>query len=177
MRILLLILAITGMLSCAPTLRYYTKDMHEMNGISSGDLHNIQFYLSNDIVLWRDLGKEEISISRGKIKMTEGRKVEEIVIKKGTTGVCIFSPKEDQFAVSFDSKDDTKYLVFGSSAKMNNRYVLLAKNWDKRFGQVTYGDETYNTSAESAYAYLMVDMKKAKNISKKRETIMGRKVQ
>ncbi len=177
MRTLIMILTLGGLMSCAPTLRYYTKDMQEMNGISSEDIQNIQFYLSNDIVLWRELGKEEVSISRGKIKMTEGRKVEEIVIKKGTPGVFVFSPKEDQFSVSFDSKDDTKYLVFGPSAKMNNRYVLLAKNWDKRYGQVTYGGETYNTSTESAYAYLMVDMKKAKNISKKRETVVGRKVQ
>ncbi|MCZ2101601.1 MAG: hypothetical protein LC107_08705 [Chitinophagales bacterium] len=176
MRTLLIMIAITGMMSCAPTLKYYTKDMQDMSGWNTSDLHNIQFYLSNDIVLWRELGKEQVTISNGKIKMTDGRRVEEVVIKKGTPGVFVFSPKDQQYAVSFDSKDDSKYLVFGPSEKRNNRYVLLAKKWDNQYGQVTYGEDVFYTPSESAYAHLMVDMKKVKNISKKRETASGRRV-
>src|SRR5690606_14599828 len=99
MRTLILFFMIVGMMSCAPSLKYYTKDMHDVSGWSQDDLHKIQFYLSGDIVLWRDLGKEDFSISRGKIKMTDGRRIEEVTIKKGTPGVYVFSPKDDQYAI------------------------------------------------------------------------------
>lgn len=176
MRTLILFFMIVGMMSCAPSLKYYTKDMHDVSGWSQEDLHKIQFYLSGDIVLWRDLGKEEFSISRGKIKMTDGRRIEEVTIKKGTQGVYVFSPKDDQYAISFDSKDDAKYLVFGPSSKVNGRYVLLAKAWDNRIGQVTYGDKVYNTYSESAFSYLTVDMKRVKKVQKKSEMPSGRRV-
>ncbi len=109
--------------------------------------------------------------------MVDGREVEEIVIKKGTPGAFLFSPQKNHYAVSFDNNDDSKYLIFGPSEKVNGRYVLLAKDWDRRFGKVTYGDKVYKTTNESAFAYLMVDVDKTRRTKVSTTKAPGRKVE
>jgi hypothetical protein len=163
--------------SCAPTLKYYTKDIHDDSRWSDSELSKIQFYISNDIFLWRDISKGESVITNGKIKMVDGREVEEVIIKKGTPGVFLFSPQKNQYAISFDANDDTKYLIFGPSEKVNGRYVLLAKDWDRRFGKVTYGDKVYRTTNESAFAYLMVNVDKIRSTKVSSTKASGRKVE
>jgi hypothetical protein len=177
MKVLSFLFAISVIASCAPSLNYYTKDLHEDSRWSDSELSKIQFYLSGDIVLWKDINRGESVISNGKIKVVDGKDVEEVIIKKGTPGVFLFSTQKNHFAISFDNVDDNKYLVFGPSEKVNGRYVLLAKDWDRRYGKVTYGGKTYKTTNESAFVYLMVDLDKTRNTKFKTTKASGRKVE
>jgi len=155
----LFILAMMAMImfsSCSKKLSYFTDNLYEEYSWSEEDLKQIQFYLSSDIVLFREASSDDVRISEGKIKIRDGRQVEEIVFKKGTPGLMIFSPKEDRFAVSFEEND--KYLMFGPNEKAGGRFVLLAKDWKKRTGKVTYGGETFFTSSTSAFSSLLVDL-------------------
>ena len=177
MRTVVFSLVVLFLASCAPSLKYYTKEIHDDSRWSDSELGKIQFYLSNDIFLWRDVNRGESVITNGKIKMVDGREVEEIVIKKGTPGAFLFSPQKNHYAVSFDNNDDSKYLIFGPSEKVNGRYVLLAKDWDRRFGKVTYGDKVFKTTNESAFAYLMVDVDKTRRTKVNTTKAPGRKVE
>lgn len=177
MRTVVFSLVVLFLASCAPSLKYYTKEIHDDSRWSDSELGKIQFYLSNDIFLWRDVNRGESVITNGKIKMVDGREVEEIVIKKGTPGAFLFSPQKNHYAVSFDNNDDSKYLIFGPSEKVNGRYVLLAKDWDRRFGKVTYGDKVYKTTNESAFTYLMVDVDKTRRTKVSTTKAPGRKVE
>ena len=177
MRTVVFSLVVLFLASCAPSLKYYTKEIHDDSRWSDSELGKIQFYLSNDIFLWRDVNRGESVITNGKIKMVDGREVEEIVIKKGTPGAFLFLPQKNHYAVSFDNNDDSKYLIFGPSEKVNGRYVLLAKDWDRRFGKVTYGDKVYKTTNESAFAYLMVDVDKTRRTKVRTTKAPGRKVE
>ena len=161
--------------SCSNNLRPFTDDVYYEFGDSKSKLSKIQFYLSSDIVLFRDYGGTRSSIKNGKIKIVDGRKIEEVVFKKGTPGVFVFSPKRDRIAVSFEASDD-KYLMFGPNQKVGGRFVLLAKEWNNRRGKVTYGDEVWNTTSSSAYANLMVDLEKARNTRVSKTTVRGRKI-
>lgn len=176
MRTVVFSLVVLFLASCAPSLKYYTKEIHDDSRWSDSELGKIQFYLSNDIFLWRDVNRGESVITNGKIKMVDGREVEEIVIKKGHLEHFYFHPK-NHYAVSFDNNDDSKYLIFGPSEKVNGRYVLLAKDWDRRFGKVTYGDKVYKTTNESAFAYLMVDVDKTRRTKVSTTKAPGRKVE
>lgn len=176
MRPLFLFLFAVMLTSCAPKLSYYTGNLQGDSGWSAQELSKIQFYNSADIVLWRELNRGESRITNGKIKMVNGREVEEVVIKKGTPGVYLFSPNNGKYAIGFDSSDDSKFLVFGPSDQVNGRYVLLAKDWQRNIGQVTYGDKVYNTSANSAYSFLMVDLKRSNRTKVVSEVPSGRKV-
>ncbi len=168
-------LLITLMASCGQQLTPFSQRMVEEYNWTNTDLEKVQFYLSDEIVLRRNIGTEDSRIRDGKIKVVDGRKVEEIRFEKGTPGVMIFTPKNNLYAISFDSSDE-KYLMFGPSKKQRGKYVLKAKDWSKNFGKVTYNGKTYTTSASSAYASLLVDIKKAKKVSYKSQTAKGRKL-
>ena len=163
------------MASCSKTLTSFTERMYDQQGWSEQQLKKIQFYLSDDIVLWRDAGSSKSALDNGTIKIIDGRKVQEVVFKEGTPGVFVFSPKKDQFAISFEATDD-RFLMFGPSDKWSGRFVLLAKEWKKNRGKITYNGKIWNTSTESAYATLMVDLKKANKTQYNSKTVSGRKI-
>ena len=161
--------------SCSQRLYPFTDDIYDEFGQSTKELEKIQFYLSDDIILYRDLGGTRSSVVDGKIKMVDGRKIEEIIFRKGTPGVFVFSPKRDRIAISFE-KGEGKYLMFGPNTKVGGRFVLLAKEWQKRRGKVTYANKTWFTTDASAYANLMVDLDKARRTRISKKTVKGRKI-
>lgn len=175
MRYLLLLMVALGLGSCSAKLTPFSQSLYEEYNWSDAELKRIQFYLSENVTLWRDAGSEESSISNGKIRIKDGRKIEEIKFNKGTPGVMIFSPKDNRFAISFDEGDD-QFLMFGPNPNANNRYVLLGKKWDKRQGQITYDGKTYFTSTKNAFATLMVDIREANQLKINSKTVHGRKV-
>ncbi len=162
--------------SCSPRLTPFTEKLYNENGWTERDLEKIQFYLSDDIVLYRDVREGSSRIEDGKIRQVDGRKVEEIVIEKGTPGVLVYNPQNDRFGVSFENGSDERYLMFGPNPKSGNRYVLLAKEWKRNRGKLTYEGRTYYTNSESAYASLLVNLRKIKKTKVKRRTAEGRKL-
>lgn len=176
MRLILASITILLLLSsCGPNLKYFTEDMYDEHQWSDRELKRIQFYVSQDIVLYRGLSDSNSKIENGQIKVNSDRKVEEVVIKKGTPGVFVQAPKQDRFAISFGNGKG-QFLMFGPNSKANGRFVLLAKNWDRRSGQISYGGQIYETSSESAYAALMVDVKRARRTKTDSKEAKGQRV-
>lgn len=167
-------MAVFVLSSCSKKLSYFTDNLYDEYNWSEEDIKQIQFYLSSDIVLFREAVSDNVNITEGKIKIRDGRKVEEIVFKEGTPGLMIFSPKQNRFAVSFEEND--KYLMFGSNEKAGGRFVLLAKDWKKRTGEVTYGGETYYTSSASALASLLVDLDTVGKTRYQTQKVKGRTI-
>jgi len=165
-----------GFSSCSKKLTPYTENLHQKINWTEGELKEIQFYLSKDIVLRRELTKGISDVVDGNIRMIDGKRIEEIVFRKGTPGVLLFTRKENHFAISFENSDDPKYLMFGPSPKAGNKYVLLASDWNRSRGKVTYEDKKYFTPNESAYATLLVDLKRARKVSVSSRTARGRTV-
>jgi len=166
------LISLTAMLllsSCGKQLTYLTENLYDDFNWSEQQLKKIQFYVSQDIVLYRTARSGQSTIEDGKIRINDDNKVEEVRINKGTPGTLVFSPKEDRFAVCFDN-DPNKYLMFGPNKKAKG------KNWNRNEGVITYGGEKYYTASNSAYAALMVDIKKAQRSVVKTNTASGRKV-
>ena len=162
--------------ACSPSLSPFSQHLIEQNGWSEEDLKQIQFYLSNDIVLRRDYTRGSSQIIAGEIKVVNGRQIEQVTIPKGTPGVLLFQPKSDRMAISFEAGADSRYLMFGSNPNKGKRYVLLASEWKNRRGKVKYDDRTYYTNTESALATLLVDLKKSGKIRVKSRSVKGRKI-
>lgn len=162
--------------SCGPKLTPFTQQLYDENNWSDDELKKIQFYTSDDIILFRELSRGESEIVSGEIKIRNGRKIDEVIIKKGTPGVLIFRPKEDKFAVSFESENDDRYLIFGAAKRRGGQYRLFAKDWNRNFGKVTYEGKTYRTSSESQYATLLVDLKRIRNTEVRKRVAKGRTV-
>lgn len=162
--------------SCSKRLTYFTNDIQREYNLSEQDLKRVQFYLSEDIVLQKRRSGDNTRISDGKIKAVDKSKVEEIVFKKGTPGILEFMPKSDRLAISFESGNGDKFLMFGPNERANGKYILLAKDWNRNTGVITYNGQDYTTTSESAYASLLVDIKSARRVSVERRNADGRKV-
>jgi len=171
---LLIFAAIILLSACSSNMRFFTAEMQDVYGWTENEMKQIQFYLSDDIVLQRSLRQGESVITGGKIRIEEGRQIEEIVFEEGTPGVLLFIPKENRMAISFEG--DEEYLMFGASSKLKDRYVLLASDWDQRTGTVTYHGKKYQTSSKSAFAGLLVDMSKINKVNVKRKKASGRTI-
>jgi len=171
-----LALLVTFFTACSPRLSYFTQDLYKENAWSEAELKQIQFYLSEDIVLRRQVTEGDSQIRSGKIKIVNGKEVEEILIRKGTPGLFMFSPKKNRFAVSFEDGDTQRYLMFGPNPNRGDRYVLLASEWKNKRGKVKYDGSTYMVSANAAISSLMVDLKRTRNLRVKSRTASGRKI-
>jgi len=171
----LLLIGSALLTSCSPTLSPFTGSVYDDFGASEDQLSQVQYYLSSDIVLYRDYGESQTRVDRGAIKMVNGRKVEEVIFKKGTPGVFLFSLKSDRIAIGFEDNENN-YLMFGNNPKAGGRFTLLAKKWKNRRGKVSYAGSTWNTTTESAYANLMVDIDRARKTKYKSKTVSGRRV-
>lgn len=163
-------------ISCSPSLTPFSQDLYNKYRWSSEELKQIQFYLSDDIVLFKKMDGSEATIDEGKINIKKEKNGEKIVFKKGTPGVFVFSPKNNRFAISFHENDDTKYLMFGPNEALRGNFALLGKEWGKYQGTVTYQDKTYSVNASDALAVLLVDLRKVSRYNYKSKEEKGRKI-
>jgi len=161
--------------SCSNNYKYFTEDLYDEYRWTDNELERIQFYVSEDIVLYREYSGDDTRIKDGKIRVEDGREVEEVIIEKGTPGVFVQSPKKDRFAISFED-DPANFLMFGPNPKARGRFVLLAKEWNRRAGKVTYANRQWSTSSASAYAALMVDIKLARKTKYNSKKAEGKRV-
>ncbi len=168
-------LALVFILSSCKNLVPYTNAMKTKYGWSEEQIKRIQFYVSNDIVLHRELTRGSTEIVQGKIKTIHGSKVDEIIIPTGTKGVVTEIPNDSKLLVSFELGDD-HYLSFGVNPNASNKFVLLATDWKNEIGKVHYANNEYYTTPDSKYAYLMIDLRKVENSELHQRVAKGRKV-
>lgn len=153
-----------------------TSDMRDANGWSENDMRQIQYYVSQPIVLQRNLRSNETNIVSGKIKTVDGRQVQEIIIRKGTRGVATSFPDQQRMAVSFEISDQ-HFLTFGVDPKRGNRFYLrLADYQPNQFARVTYFGEVYDISPSSLNSFIQVNQKKINNLQKNMRVAKGRKL-
>ena len=132
----LITLGLAGfMSSCAPQLSPYTTRLHTEMNLDEYTLKQVQFYVSKDVTLHRDVGDSDTEISNGRIKMVNGRMVEEVIIPSGTPGVLIQMPNSDKLGISFEASTDDQ-LLFGASPEQAGAFSLMAKDWSHRVGKV-----------------------------------------
>ena len=162
--------------SCSPRLSPLTEQLREQNNWSEETLSKIQFYLSEDLVLSRQATKGRTDITQGRVRVENGREIEEVIFEKGTPGVVLFSPAKDNLAIGFDGRDDSKFLVFGPNPKLSGKYTLLAKDWQRYKGKVSYAGKTWDVSASSADVNLLLDMRKRGSTKYDSERAAGRRV-
>lgn len=169
--ILAILLFIT---SCGPQLVPFTTDVEYQTGLTKEQLKNVQFYNSAPIVLYREVNNDITQVYRGDIKMKNGRQVEQIVIPPNTPGVVVNGDAQ-RLGVSFEKGTD-RYLVFGKNPKQSNAYTVLAKDWKNGVGTVDYDGQPYSISRQSASTYLIVNIKRMRDLKVKSRTAKGRKI-
>jgi len=173
--IIFTVLSILLLSACSPKLTPFTEELKTTNQWSESDLKKIQFYLSEDVKIRRQVTEGSTEIIRGEIKMENGKKIEEIIIPKGTPGIVTTMGDGSRLSIAFENGNE-RFLMFGPNEKQNGRYTLRASEWRNQMGKVNYGGKTYITTAGDGYACLMVDLKKISDVNVKSRVAKGRTV-
>lgn len=175
MKKLLIIAIVLLSFSSCKTLAPFTESLKNANDWKDNDLKQIQYYNSETIILHRQLNKNETGIVSGKVKVIDGKQVEEIIIKKGTPGIVTALPLQ-KMAISFELGDDY-YLTFGIDEKRGGRYYLRLKEYKKgEYALVTYQDKVYEVSPTALNSYLQVNLKKIDKQQRELRVAKGRKL-
>ena len=161
--------------SCSPSLSTFSEKLYEDGDWSEKELKDIQFYTSDNIVLQRQIKSGQSKIVDGEIKIVNGRKVEEIIIRKGTPGVFVKKTNEKDMAISFESGKD-KFLIFGPNKKIGGRYAVKANDWKRNKGKVNYSGKIFTITVVNDVPMLQVDLSNRTNTTRKSRVAKGRKV-
>lgn len=170
------LLLIAVLSACSQRLSPLTSDLRQQNGWSTDELQRIQFYLSEDITLTRQRSRGSTDIAQGRVRVENGREIEEVVFQRGTPGLALFSPKDDHLAIGFDPGDDGRFLVFGPNPKQGGRYTLLASDWQRTQGKVKYDGQVWEVSAANADANLLFDLRRRGSTERATQRPSGRRI-
>lgn len=160
--------------SCTSDLIPYTQNIAKDAQLNDEQIKAVQFYVSNDIVLYHYLDNATTEVVGGEIKIIDGRKVEEIIIASGTPGVAV-GREGNQIMISFDA--DGSFLRFAPNPGYGGKYTLMAKDWDGRNGIVQYAGSDFYTSESASVATLLINLQQIDQSETTTKTVGGRTVE
>ncbi|MCB9185636.1 MAG: hypothetical protein H6601_02695 [Flavobacteriales bacterium] len=184
MRSFIAILSITVAFSSCSTNRMYftvsTKQEIEKAGV---DMTQVQFYNSEEIILARQVSKEELKVAEGKVRVENGKNIEEIIIKANTPGICELHD-EKTLKISFDTGDgkNIPFLVERQNDVVvsGSYFKIGAKEWvrsdrGRKIGKLDYAGQVYNL-VRGTEARLMIDKAVLNKVQRKTHVAKGRKL-
>lgn len=166
----LLLIVITIFSSCSRKIPF-TSDIQSKHKFSEKTLKQVQFYTSDEIVLFQSTTDGDAGVNDGKILLTDSKASEKIIIKKNTPCVLEKIINENLFVFSFEYGND-KFLAFGND--VGGYYSLMANDWNNKKGELSYANRSYTTY--SGNVFLKVKIKKLSKQQNRERTIKGRKI-
>jgi predicted aspartyl protease len=183
MKNLLLLLSVILLSSCSLNRMYLTVSTKQDIEKAGVDIKQVQFYNSEEIVLARQLSKGELKVAEGKVRIENGKSIEEIIIPANTPGVCELND-EKTLKVSFDTGDGKSipFLVErkGDMVTTESYFKIGAKTWKRtsqgrQVGQVDYQGQIYSL-VRGANSRLMIDKSVLNKVNRNTHVAKGRKL-
>lgn len=151
----------------------YTVKMQSKYTLGVKQIEQLQFYLSDTVVLYKLTPAGSAQASEGKVVVHYDQHLEEIILRPGTPGVVV-GVKQDMLLVSFEIGPD-RFLIFGNRSG-NGTYQLMAEEWSKGHGQLQYDGATYFTKPGAGKAHLEVQLRKLRTQAKETRIANGQTV-
>ncbi|WP_437591122.1 DNA-directed RNA polymerase [Sorangium sp. So ce1000] len=99
---LLLVFVALLLVGCGPRLVPFTHELRVQHDLSDSDVKNLQFYVSHQIALRRELTAESSQVtSSHKLLLVSGKIIEEVVVEERTPGVVV-AARGGSLSVSFE---------------------------------------------------------------------------
>lgn len=150
--------------SCATPYAPFREPMLTEFKLDPKNIKNVQFYLSDEILLFKLEDQQAMGKQDGTFMKTAGGVSEKVRIKANTPCIVERIDKDGFFYVRFEDGKD-KVLKFRKTD--NNRYNLHTDTVNNRH-QIEYGGEVYFVTTTSLASFLMVKVKKTKNAAVER---------
>lgn len=161
---------------CSPNLTTLTSSVREQNAWTEDELSRIQFYLSEDLVLTRERKSGSTAIVQGRVRVEDGRRIEELVFERGTPGVVLSQTPEGHLAIGFDDRRDDRFLKFGPNPNRRGEYMLLGKANGRYSTQVAYDGKVWDVSNLGANVRLLFNLKRSGTVDRESSSVGGRRL-
>lgn len=158
--------------SCSQKLIPFTTDVEKKLALSEEHLVKVQFYTSDDIVLYKTTEDQLTSIENGKLVVLNRKDNENIIIRKNTPCILEKVLNSHNFVVSFEYGAG-KILAFGSDST-GGYFTLMAKDWKNKTGTLKYANQTYITT--NGNVFLQFSMKSINRLNSKYKVVYGRRL-
>ena len=169
--------------SCSLNRMLLTVDTKQQIEKAGVDIKQVQFYNSEEIILARQLNKEELKVAEGKVRIENGKDIEEIIIPANTPGICELND-EKTLKVSFDAGDG-KTIPFlverrGDVVTSGSYFKIGAKKWvrtdrGRKVGKIDYEGQIYNI-VRGSESRLMIDKAVMNRVKRDTRVAKGRKL-
>ncbi len=156
--------------SCTSEKIAFTSDIQSTYQFSEERLQSIQFYTSDNIILYVSKNNEATRISNGKIIIDASDVKDAIIIPKNTPCILVKKLNENIFLVSFESGAGRQI----SFVNNGSTYSIGAKDWANDEGVLKYAGKDYFTMSKETF--LMIKVRKLNHIIRSERTLKGRRL-
>jgi hypothetical protein len=140
------------------------------------DLHQLQFYIDQGLVMSRYVDNEKAQVSAGVIKFDNGQYINEVIVKPFTPGICS-DIANNKLMISFEKGNND--IAFGPGSGMSaDDYVIYGTDWRNGTALITFDNNKFRvhctTCTDVAITRLMVRKSEIDKIEKKSRVVEGR---
>jgi hypothetical protein len=156
----------------------FTRQLQQRLERDNIDLHQLQFYIDQGLVMSRYVDNEKAQVSAGVIKFDNGQYINEVIVKPFTPGICE-SLTNDRLMISFEKGNND--IAFGPGTGYSAEdYVLYGTEWRNGTALITFDNNKFrvhcSTCTDVAIARLMVRKSEIDKIEKKSRVVEGRTI-
>jgi hypothetical protein len=197
---LLLLTLLGSLLSGCASYVPFTHEVRTQHSLNEDDIRQLQFYLSHDITLRREVRTRGREIVGGELKLMSGKTVEEIIIEARTPGVAV-AVNRGAIMVSFEEGSALPFSIFDDPpidgplqivpapkgfaeppdafpadrpadpfADITGNYFLTAGS------KIQFRGTTWELVGSSQQAHLLIDAESLDEVEERRVKIGGRKL-
>ena len=156
----------------------FNQELIEKYNLKEQDFALLQFYLADDLILKREVSKEDLKrgTKKGKLVQSKGSMFEEIAIYRDTPGVCVRVEKDEsgakRLSLCFEAGTDLKFGRQQDEAS----YVAISTDAEEA-ALVVFAGNTYRTTKFMVRAaYVVVGEESLNNLQVKRKELKGVKL-
>ena len=114
---------------CASLQVPFTNELRQEHNLSADDIESLQFYLSDEVKLRREVESGGRVISRGQLRLHKGKTIDEVVIEKETPGVAV-ALDEQSIRISFEEGSSLNF-----SLEVGQPSLLVPIHSESRFAE------------------------------------------
>lgn len=151
LRILFLLVVVIFLTSCQTKI-LFTYDIKEKLEEKDLDVKKVQFYNSDKIVLTRNMPHDEAIVADGEVRFENGQYIEEVIINRGTPGVCLV---DNDVIMGISFEDGSKILNFKVD-RNSNFFSLEFERKADLISKVFYDNQVYTVEPVGEKAKLLI---------------------
>jgi hypothetical protein len=182
------IILVLALSSCSTLQKsYFTVDTRKRVEERAIPVEKLQFYIDKDIELRRELTARDAKVTSGKVVFENGKYVNIILLRAGTSGVCTLA-LNNTLDISFENGDN-KNIRFNvpERAASGAVYSLFSDQWMKTYkntydpnisevGKIIYDGDVYFMRFSGDRPKLMIQKTAQDKYQVNKRVMSGRKV-